>query len=174
MNIKMKICIIYGSTSSSTEQAALKIKKNLEVSYEVNLYNIYKHDISIVKGYKSIIIGCPTWDIGLLQEDWRTTFPNIDKINFKDKKVAYFGAGDQFVYSETFLDALGTLEKKISSLGGKTIGYCSSKDYKFRNSKALRGEKFVGLGFDNDNEPEKTERRINEWCKILRKELDHP
>ena len=169
----MKICIIFGSTSSSTKQAALKIKQNLGTNYEVDLYNIYEQDIAIINKYENIIIGCPTWDIGLLQEDWRTIFPDIDKINFKDKKVAYFGAGDQFIYSETFLDALGILEEKISSLGGKTIGYCSSKDYKFDNSKALRGEKFVGLGFDNDNEPEKSERRINEWCKILKKELEH-
>ena len=42
--------------------------------------------------------------------------PSIDKVDFKGKKVAYFGAGDQFVYPDTFLDALGILEEKITNL----------------------------------------------------------
>ena len=32
--------------------------------------------------YDKIIIGCPTWDIGLLQEDWRSKFDDLDNIDF--------------------------------------------------------------------------------------------
>ena len=167
----MRVCILFGSTSSSTEEAALRIKNNLETHHKVDVYNIYKQDIAIINEYRNIIIGCPTWDIGLLQEDWREIFPSVEKVDFTKKKIAYFGAGDQFVYPDTFLDALGILEEKITSLGGETIGYWPSEDYEFKTSRALRGNKFVGLGFDNDNEPERTNERIDKWCRIIEKEF---
>ena len=47
-----------------------------------------------------------------------------------------------------------------------------SDDYIFKSSKALRGENFVGLGIDNDNEPEKTNRRIKEWCEQITRNFD--
>ena len=36
--------------------------------------------------YDKIIIGCPTWDIGLLQEDWRSKFDDLDNIDFRVKQ----------------------------------------------------------------------------------------
>ena len=45
-----------------------------------------------------------------------------------------------------------------------------SDDYIFKFSKALRGENFVGLGIDNDNEPEKQiEELKNGASKLLKK-----
>ena len=40
--------------------------------------------------YDKIIIGCPTWDIGLLQEDWRSKFDELDSIDFSGKTIAYY------------------------------------------------------------------------------------
>jgi len=34
-------------------------------------------------------------------------------------------------------------------------------------SKAEKDGHFVGLGIDNDNEPELTEERVADWCKKI-------
>ena len=66
------------------------------------------------------------------------------------------------------------LLEKITNLGGKTFGMTKSDDYIFKSSKALRRKNFVGLGIDNDNELEKTDRRIKEWCEQITKEILTP
>ena len=162
----IKIGLFYGTTSASTQDAADLIKDNMD-GFEIELFDIYKEPLSSMSNFDNLIIGCPTWDIGLLQEDWRSKFDELDNIDFSSKKVAYFGCGDQHVYSGTFLDALGTLEEKISEKGGLTIGYWPVESYSFDYSKAQVGENFVGLGIDNDNEPELTEERIEQWCQKI-------
>ena len=168
--MKMKIGLFYGTTSAATEEVANLIQENLE-SCEVELFDIYKEPLEKISEFENIIIGCPTWDIGLLQEDWRSKFDELDSIDFSNKKVAYFGCGDQHVYSGTFLDALGTLEEKITAKGGSTIGLWPVDGYSFDYSKAQKDDKFVGLGIDNDNEPELTEERVEAWCKQIESEF---
>ena len=87
--------------------------------------------------------------------------------DFTGKKIAYYGCGDQNIYSSSFLDALGILEEKITSKGGTTIGQTSTDGYEYDFSKAEKDGQFVGLGIDNDNEPELTEERVEDWCKSI-------
>ena len=92
---------------------------------------------------------------------------NVTLDDFSGKKVAYYGCGDQNIYSSSFLDALGILEEKITSKGGTTIGQTSTDGYEYDFSKAEKDGQFVGLGIDNDNEPELTEERVEAWCKSI-------
>ena len=69
----MKIGLFYGTTSAATEEVANLIQESLE-SCEGELFDIYKEPLEKINEFENIIIGCPTWDIGLLQEDWRTKF----------------------------------------------------------------------------------------------------
>ena len=92
----MKIGLFYGTTSAATEEVANLIQENLD-NCEVELFDIYKEPLEKISEFENIIIGCPTWDIGLLQEDWRSKFDELDSIDFSNKKVAYFGCGDQHV-----------------------------------------------------------------------------
>jgi flavodoxin I len=167
---KMKIGLFYGTTSAATEEVATLIQTNM-ANCDVELFDIYKEPLDKINDYENIIIGCPTWDIGLLQEDWRTKFDELENIDFTNKRVAYFGCGDQHVYSGTFLDALGTLEEKITNKGGTTIGLWPVDSYSFDFSLAQKDNNFVGLGIDNDNEPELTEDRVAEWCKQIELEF---
>ena len=98
-------------------------------------------------------------------------FEELDNIDFSDKKVAYFGTGDQVGYTENFQDAMGILEEKIANLGGKTIGYWSTDGYEYEASKADKGGKFVGLALDEDNQSELTESRIKEWVAQIKSEM---
>ena len=118
----MKIGLFYGTTSAATQEVASLIQDNMP-DCEIEIFDVYEEDLGKMSEFDRIIVGCPTWDIGLLQEDWRSKFGDLDSIDFSGKKIAYFGCGDQSIYSSSFLDALGILEEKISEKGGTTIGH---------------------------------------------------
>ncbi len=166
-----KIGLFYGTQTSNTQTAAELIQKEFGGESVVAVYDIADADASDFDDYDYIIVGCPTWNIGELQSDWEGFFDELDNIEFKGKKVAYFGAGDQVGYADNFLDALGILEEKISELGGTTVGYWSTDGYDFNESKAVRHGNFVGLGIDEDNQSELTQSRIQSWVTQIKGEF---
>lgn len=166
-----KIGLFYGSTTGKTESAAEMIQAEFGGESVVTLHEISEVQNSDFDQYQNIIIGSPTWDIGQLQADWDGYFEDLDNIDFSGKKVAYFGTGDAVGYGENFQDAMGTLEEKISELGGQTVGNWPTDGYDFETSKAVKNGKFVGLALDDDNQSELTESRIQEWVAKLRNEF---
>jgi len=166
-----KIGLFYGSTTGKTEEAAETIQKEFGGDSVVALHEISEVENSDFDAYESIIIGCPTWDIGELQADWQGYFEELDDASFSGKKVAYFGTGDQVGYSENFQDAMGILEEKISNLGGQTVGSWSTEGYDFEESKAVKNGKFVGLALDEDNQAELSEERIKKWVGQLKSDF---
>lgn len=166
-----KIAIFYGTQTGNTESVAELIQKEFGGGNVVDLEDIADADASDFENYDCIIIGCPTWNIGELQSDWEGFYEELDGINFNGKKVAYFGAGDQVGYADNFQDAMGILEEKISSLGGKTVGYWPTEGYDFNDSKAVKNGKFVGLAIDEDNQSDLTDRRIKSWVAQLKSEF---
>ncbi len=166
-----KIGLFYGSTTGKTESAAEMIQAEFGGESVVTLHEISEVQDSDFDQYQNIIIGSPTWDIGQLQADWDGYFEDLDNIDFSGKKVAYFGTGDAVGYGENFQDAMGTLEEKISELGGQTVGNWPTDGYDFESSKAVKNGKFVGLALDDDNQSELTESRIKEWVTKLKSEF---
>ena len=166
-----KIGLFYGSTTGNTETAAETIQKEFGGESVVKLHNITDVESGDFEGYDCLIIGCPTWNIGELQADWEGYIDELDGIEFNGKKVAYFGVGDQVGYTDNFLDAIGILEEKISSLGATTVGYWPTDGYDFEGSKAAKNGNFVGLGLDEDNQSELSEKRIKEWVAKLKQEF---
>ena len=52
------------------------------------------------------------------------------------------------------------------------MGQWPTKGYNFVASKALAdNDHFVGLGIDEDRQPELTEQRVKQWCKQIYDEL---
>ena len=167
-----KIGLFYGTQTSNTQTAAELIQKEFGGDSVVTLQDISQTEPSDFADYQYIIIACPTWNVGELQSDWESFYDDqLDNIDFNGKKVAYFGEGDQIGYPDTFQDARGILEEKISELGGETVGYWSTEGYEFSDSKALRDGKFVGLALDEDNQSELTEERIKTWVAQLKTEF---
>ncbi|MBC6418189.1 MAG: flavodoxin FldA [Prochloron sp. SP5CPC1] len=166
-----KIGLFYGSTTGKTESAAEMIQAEFGGESVVTLHEISEIQDSDFDQYQNIIIGSPTWDIGQLQADWDGYFEDLDNVDFSGKKVAYFGTGDVVGYGENFQDAMGTLEEKISELGGQTVGNWPTDGYDFESSKAVKNGKFVGLALDDDNQSELTESRIQEWVAQLKNEF---
>ncbi len=166
-----KIGIFYGTTTGTTETVAETIQEKLGGSSVVTLHDIADASDDDFADYKYLVIGSSTWDIGELQSDWGSFFDDLDSIDFNGKKVAYFGTGEQVGYSESFQDAMGILEEKISSLGGQTVGYWSTDGYEHDASRADKGGKFVGLALDEDNQSDLTESRIQAWSSQLKSEF---
>jgi flavodoxin I len=167
-----KIGLFYGSTTGKTQSTAEIIQEKFGGDSIVALHDVAEvQDGSEFDSYQCLIIGCPTWDIGELQADWQGYYDELDNLSFSGKKVAYFGTGDQIGYAENFQDAMGTLEEKISQLGGQTVGSWSTDGYDFEASKGVKNGKFVGLALDEDNQSELTEKRIEQWVTQLKQEF---
>lgn len=166
-----KVGLFYGSTTGKTADAAEQIQAALGGDSAVDLQDIADTDAASLAAYDYLIIGCPTWNIGDLQDDWEAVFDDLDAVDFSGKTVAYFGTGDQIGYADNFMDAMGQLEAKISGQGGKTVGYWPADDYEHSESAAVRDGKFCGLALDDDNEADKSEARIQTWTAQIKQAM---
>ena len=66
-----KIGMFWGSNTGNQEEAAGFLKDFMESEgVEMDEFNIADTDPKKMLEYKRLIIGCPTWHIGELQDDW--------------------------------------------------------------------------------------------------------
>lgn len=163
--------IFFGSDTGNTEHIAKMIQKELG-KHLFDVMDIAKSTKEQIASYDLLLFGIPTWYYGEAQCDWDDFFPELEQIDFNNKLVAIFGCGDQEDYAEYFLDAMGTLRDIIEPKGAIIVGHWPTKGYNFVSSKALAdNDHFVGLGIDEDRQPELTEQRVKQWCKQIYEEL---
>ena len=75
--------------------------------------------------------------------------------------MQFFGLGDQYGYSDTFIDGVGIIGEVVLENGGKLIGQWSTDGYNFDESIAVFEKGFFcGLAIDEDNQPDLSEKRI--------------
>ncbi len=168
------IGLFYGTDTGNTERTAKRIKELLENHYgagSVELNEIYKKKSEDMARYNWLVLGMPTWYDGELQGDWESFIDEMKKIDFSGKTVAFFGLGDQYGYASYFCDALGVFAEIVEQQKGKLIGHTSVAGFEHDFSKAQRGDKFVGLCLDVDNQDDLTEPRIQEWIKQITAEF---
>ncbi len=169
-----QIGLFFGSDEGNTEAVAYRIQQRLgeDVVDVLDISDVTQLEFS---EYQQIILGIPTWDFGQIQSDWEEFWPDITDMDFSDKAVAFFGLGDQFGYGDFFLDAMGLLHDVILARtpSVSVVGHWSSEGYDFDASKALIPDQqvFVGLALDEDQQPELTAGRLNEWCKLIHGQL---
>ena len=171
------IGLFYGSSTCYTEMAAEKIRDAIQQklpSITINVHNIADDCISSLNDYEFLILGIPTWDYGELQEDWENHWQALDNIDLTNKQVALFGLGDQIGYPQWFQDALGYLWAKVVNQGASTVGLWPNKGYEFEESKALTDDKkfFLGLALDDENQFDKTDDYVDQWCQQILLEFD--
>merc|ERR1712072_192935 len=95
---------------------------------------------------------------------------DLTALDLSGKKVAVFGLGDQAGYADNFCDAIDELASCFQKKGAKIIGSVSTSGYDHTESKSVKGNKFVGLPCDEDNQPEMSEDRVKSWIAQLKKE----
>lgn len=163
-----KIGIFYGSTEGNTEEVAEKVQEALG---DADIFNVDSATADDMANYDILILACPTWEIGELQEDWETFIDVLDDVDFSGKKVSYIGTGDADGYPDTFVDAIGIIHERIADSGAEFFGAWPTDDYEFDESKGIVDGKFLGLVIDEDNESDKTDERIAAWVKQIKGEL---
>jgi len=166
------IGLFFGSDDGNTESVAKRICQRLGNDL-VDIYDIADVTQYQFTQYEKIILGIPTWDFGQIQSDWEEFWLDLETLDFSKKTVALFGLGDQFGYSDYFLDAMGMLCEVIIANGANIIGDWPTVGYTFDASKAeMKGKNlFVGLAIDEDQQEELTDERINLWCVQIAKEF---
>lgn len=159
------LVILYGSATGHTEAAAQKIRQALGRGRVLPVSQFRAEDL---KGLTSLVLGCSTWGVGDLQEDWEQALLRWPARALEGKTVALFGLGDQESFADTFLDGLGILYDAAVIRGAQVVGTWPTDGYYFSASKALRQGRFVGLGLDEDTQPDQSDDRIRRWTAELK------
>jgi flavodoxin I len=165
-----KIGIFYGSTEGNTERVVNKIQEAFGGEDVVALHNVNSASGDDFEDYNSIILACPTWEIGELQEDWESFVDELDDADFGGKKIAYLGLGDADGYPDTFIDAPGMIHEHIADSGASFYGKWPTDGYDFEESKSVVDDMFLGLVIDEDNQADLTDDRVARWVAQLKEE----
>lgn len=163
--------IYFGSDTGNTEHVAKLIQKELGKNL-IDVHDIAKSTKEEIAEYDLLLFGIPTWYYGEAQCDWDDFFPELEQVDFDGKLYAIFGCGDQEDYAEYFLDAMGMVRDIVDGKGGILMGLWPTEGYDFVASKGLADDDhFVGLGIDEDRQPELTEQRVKQWCAQIAEEM---
>ncbi|MBS1978901.1 MAG: flavodoxin [Bacteroidetes bacterium] len=164
-----KIGIFFGSTEGNTERVVNQIQEAFGADAES--FNVNSASSDDMQPFPNIILACPTWEIGQLQEDWESFIDEIEKVDYAGKKVTYLGLGDADGYPDTFLDALGIIHDRIKHKGATFVGAWPTDGYNFSASKGVVNGKFLGLAIDEDNQKDLTAGRVEKWVAQLKQEF---
>lgn len=165
-----KIGIFYGSTEGNTERVVNQIQELF--GDDAALHNVNASTADDMQDYSYLILACPTWEIGHLQEDWDSFIDEIENVDYNGKKVTYLGLGDADGYPDTFLDALGIIHDRIKDKGAAFVGAWPTDGYNFSASKGVIDGKFLGLAIDEDNQKDLTRERVEQWVQQLKNEFN--
>ncbi len=169
-----KIGLFFGPTGGNCNNVANKIVKKLGEE-NVDLIPVKGLNHTEVEKYDYIIFGISSlgrdaWENDDYKRDWDEFLPEFSKIDFTGKTVAAFGLGNQITYPDHFAESLGYLAKELKNKGVELVGEFSNEDFDFKESSALKENgNFYGLVVDEDNEPEKTDARIDKWLPEIKK-----
>ena len=161
-----KIGIYFGSSTGATERIANMIANDITATgvATCDVQVVSSGNLKSMENYKYLLLGCPTWNIGELQDDWAIVYPMMDTVNWKGRKVGFFGCGDQFGYSNSFNDSVGILCEKVVSLGGEPVGWMPiDESYQFEFSRGEFEKVFMGLFIDEDNQAPLSPQRVINW-----------
>lgn len=168
------IGLFYGTNTDYTQLVVDQMIEEFELVAPnlLTVHNIAETPPEKMLAYDTLIIGCPTWNIGQLQEDWDVVYDQLDNLDFSGKRIAIFGLGDQYDYPDNFCDAIGILGRKFIERGAELVGYTPTDGYQFSYSLGVENGMFMGLALDEMNETERTPERLSDWVWQLVDELD--
>ncbi len=167
----VQIGIFFGSTEGNTERVVGQLQQALGGEPNVVLHNVNSATSEDMAPYPNLILACPTWEIGQLQEDWDSFIDQLEDVDYAGKRVTYLGLGDADGYPDTFQDAMGIIHDRIKDKGASFVGAWPKDGYNFEASKGVVNGKFLGLAIDEDNQKDLTEGRIEKWVAQLKGEF---
>lgn len=165
-----KTVIIYSFHTQKSKKVAEKIIEAYGKD-KITAINAEELTTEILEENDHFILSAPTWFDGELPNYWDEFVPALEDMDLKDKTFAVFGLGDQKGYPENFCDAIGILVEILESCGATIIGHTPLEGYSYESSRAQRGDKFVGLPLDQENQGRLTKERVDKWVAQLKKEM---
>ncbi|VFP88301.1 Flavodoxin 1 [Buchnera aphidicola (Cinara piceae)] len=168
-----EIGIFYGSDTGNTEKISHIIHKKIGID-KSDIFDISNTSLKQMEKFKILFFGISTWYYGELQCDWEESLNLLNKINLNNKIIALFGCGDQEDYSEYFCDSIGIMFNILKKKNARFVGAWPIVNYNFESSKARKNKThFLGLTLDEDNQPQLTKKRINQWLKLVILEINN-
>ena len=170
-----KIGIFYGPVGGSTEMVAKKLE-GIFGPANCSLKAIGEASVSDLDMFENLIfgiatIGTETWGSEPPRSGWFSFMHELEEADIANKSIALYGLGDHIRYADYFVDSMGELFNILSKKDIEIVGKVALSDYTFKESKALDGDKFVGLPIDEEFEQSLTDERIAEWVGQLKKEF---
>ena len=166
-----QVGIFYGSTTGNTETSALKIQKEFGTD-KAQLFDVSEVKASDMEQFTNLVFGASTWGIGDLQDDFEAFMSEITEANLTGKKVAIFGLGDQYSYSDSFVDAIAQIYEKLNDKGCELIGKTSTEGYEYDESQAEMDGQLIGLALDEENQSDLSDSRIIHWVEELKNQFN--
>lgn len=170
-----KVVLLFWGKGGNVERAAEKVYAMFDVN-QIDMIDVASFDVSTISSYDLIILGGSTigaeiWTDVKDDNEWSRFFAHLEKTNLSEKYLAFFGLGDQVLYPDHFVDALGIFKEQMEKRNAKIIGYWPIEGYQFTDSDGYDGKKFFGLALDEDRQPELTEERARKWTDQLKREV---
>ena len=168
-----KVVLLFWGTGGNVERAARKIHKMFDPSI-IDIHDVARFDTSKIGSYDLIIldgatVGAEVWTDVKEHNEWNRCFRAIEKEDLSGRYCAFFGLGDQVLYPDHFVDALGIFKQEMSQTKARIIGEWPTEGYRFTDSDGYDGKMFFGLALDEDRQEELTESRARKWTDQLKK-----
>jgi flavodoxin I len=163
----MKTVIVYGSTTGSTEAVAQDISTAFP---DAGVIAAGEAGAADLQGCDLLVLGASTWGVGDLQDDMAAFLEQFSGWDVNTPCGAVFGLGDQFTYSDSYVDGMADMAEALKAKNIKVVGAWPAAGYSNSSSRAQDGDSFVGLALDQDNESDKTAERISAWVQKVKAE----
>lgn len=165
------IGVFYGSSTGNTEAVAKLIQKEFGEE-KTFIFDVADAKAGDIEKFTNLIFGTSTWGIGDLQDDFEDFLSELSNANLDGKKIALFGLGDQFSYSDSFVDGLGEIYEFLEDKNCELVGKTTTEGYEYDETKAEKDGLLVGLVLDEDNQSELSSQRIKAWVEQLKNQLN--
>ncbi len=169
-----KTVLLFWGKGGNVERAARKVYSLFDPS-RIDIFDVASFDTSTITNYDLIILGGSTigaevWMDVKDDNEWSRFFSAIEKSDLSGIYVAFFGLGDQVLYPDHFVDALGIFRQEMQQTSATIIGEWPIEGYKFTDSDGYDGKMFFGLALDEDRQADLTIERAKKWIDGLKKQ----
>jgi flavodoxin I len=116
----MNALIVFGSFVGNTETLAGYVKRGLEKGgLHVVSKDVVYASIDELKDYDLIVLGSPTYEPKMIQDDMIPFYEQLEHMDLKSKKAAAFGPGD--TAWPDFCEAVKYLEERLRHCGAEIV-----------------------------------------------------
>ncbi len=170
-----KIVLLYWGKGGNVERTAKTVYGLFDPEI-IDIFDVVSFDINNLKNYELMILGHSTigaedWQDAKDDNEWNAFFRKLEKLENRNITSASFGLGDQILYPDHFVDALGIYKEEMDKSGIPIIGQWPTDGYRYTDSDGEKGGKFYGLALDVDNEPELSLERMKQWTDQLKSKI---